>query len=239
MTDSNSEPTFARILIVEDDKDLADLEVAMLKKAGHNVRAAYTGTEGIEAVETFHPEVVLLDVDLPDISGFDVCTHIVDKTDAFIIFLTGRGLEDEQFKGLNLGADDYLVKPFRAEKVLTRIAALMRRRDRARAWQKPGDRSIGDGTFMRYSTHMLEREEKKTSLTSLEFKLLQFLTDAPGTLWTRGQILEHVWRDTSGIETRVVDVHMVAIRKKLSDLDAAVEIVGVRGVGYRFGVKAA
>lgn len=217
----------ARILIVEDDKDLADLEVAMLKKAGHNVRASYTGTEGIEAVKSFQPEVVLLDVDLPDISGFDVCEHIVNKTDAFIIFLTGRGLDDEQFKGLNLGADDYLVKPFRAEKVLARIAALMRRRDRARAWQKPGDRSIGDGTFMRHATHTLERAEKTTPLTSLEFKLLQFLAEAPGTLWTRGQILEHVWQDTSGIETRVVDVHMVAIRKKLSDVEAAVEIVGV------------
>jgi DNA-binding response OmpR family regulator len=226
----------ARILVVEDDESLAKFEEVSLRKAGHSVRIAHHGVDALELIPHFRPEVVLLDIDLPDISGIDLCTQISDTSDAFIIFVTGHGEADERLHGLRLGADDYLVKPFRADAVLNRIALLIRRRDKMRHLNIGSDRMIGDGTKLVYSTHTVERNGKSEKLTALEYKLLLFLADSGGNLVTRGQILEHVWNDTSGVVTRVVDVHLVGIRHKLKNIESCVEINGVRSVGYRLDI---
>jgi DNA-binding response OmpR family regulator len=226
----------ARILLVEDDTNLAFAEQRILEKAGHIVKLAATGGDALAELPTFRPEIVLLDIDLPDIMGWDVCEQITGQCDAGVIFLTGHGLDDERLKGLRLGADDYITKPFRADTVLNTVAVYTRRIDRMRDWKGNSDRNIGDGAKMIHSSHTLERDGKSVPLTALEFKLLLFLADGAGTLLSRGQILEHVWNDTSGIETRVVDVHIVAIRKKIAEIEANLKITPVRSVGYRYDI---
>jgi DNA-binding response OmpR family regulator len=219
-------------LIIEDDPDVASFEQVMLARAGYDTRIAVNGREGLDLVKEYKPEVVLLDIGLPDISGLDVCTKIAETADSYILLVSGHSSEDVKLTGLGLGADDFITKPFSSNELLARIASFLRRRERSRARDQEGRLQLGDVVLVR-DLHVLERDGRAVSLTALEFRLLWFLGEGDGKLLTRAQILERVWNDVSGVPTRVVDVHVAALRKKLGEVEAELQISSVRGIGYR------
>jgi DNA-binding response OmpR family regulator len=221
-----------RVLIIEDDPEIAFFERTILERAGYEVKVATTGAAGLEAEPAFKPAVILLDVELPDISGLDVCTSLANSSDAFILMVSAHSTENDVLKGLGLGADDYVRKPFSGNELVARVQSFLRRRERSR-------RSDGDGRLQAGTTelvrdfHTLENGARNVSLTALEFRLLWYLAENTGKLLTRAQILERVWNDVSGVPTRVVDVHVAALRKKLNEVEAQLQISSVRGIGYR------
>jgi DNA-binding response OmpR family regulator len=221
-----------RILIIEDDPDIASFEETMLDRAGYQTRIAATGREGLDLVKSYAPDVVLLDIGLPDMSGLDVCTTVAETADAYILMVSGHSGEDVKLTGLGLGADDFISKPFSGNELVARIGSFLRRRERGRQRDHDGRLQVGDAALVR-DLHTLEKEGRSVSLTALEFRLLWFLTEADGRLLTRAQILERVWNDVSGVPTRVVDVHVAALRKKLTGVGASLQISSVRGIGYR------
>ena len=227
-----TEGSAARVLIVEDDAETARFEHIVLAKAGYEARIAANGSTGLQLMAEYRPDVVLLDIGLPDMSGLDVCTAIAESADAYILLVSGHAEEEFKLRGLGLGADDYITKPFVPSELVARIGAFLRRRARARANLNVATLAVGDARLMR-DLHVLERGERSVSLTALEFRLLWFLSEGEGRLLTRAQILERVWNDVSGVPTRVVDVHVAALRKKLSEVGSLVQISSVRGIGYR------
>jgi two-component system, OmpR family, response regulator len=228
---TSHQPT-ARVLIIEDDPDVAKFERVMLTRAGYDARVAESGREGLDLVRDYRPDVVLLDIGLPDMSGLDVCTTIAETADSYILMVSGHSSEDVKLRGLGLGADDYITKPFSGNELLARIGSFLRRRERSRSRDNDGKLRLGDVVLVR-DLHTLEKDSKSIGLTALEFRLFWFLGEADGKLLTRAQILERVWNDVSGVPTRVVDVHVAALRKKLNEVGASVQISSVRGIGYR------
>ncbi|GAC1423615.1 MAG: response regulator transcription factor [Candidatus Velthaea sp.] len=221
-----------RILIIEDDPDIAAFERTFLERAGFEVKVSLTGIGGLELEPQFKPAVVLLDVELPDISGLDVCTSLANSSDAFILMVSAHSSEGDVLKGLGLGADDYIAKPFSGNELVARIQSFLRRRERSRRSDTDGKLGLGSAMLVR-DFHTLENNGKSVTLTALEFRLIWFLGEAEGKLLTRAQILERVWNDVSGVPTRVVDVHVAALRKKLAEADSNMQISSVRGIGYR------
>lgn len=227
----------ARILVVEDDEDVARLERTVLERAGYDVNLTGSGVEALELADTYKPDVVLLDVGLPDISGLDVCTSISNSNTAFILMVSGHSREQDVLLGLGLGADDYITKPFSGNELVARVASFLRRREKSGTkLESDSILQVGSAQLNR-DFHTLTNNGSTSSLTALEFRLLWFLANAEGRLLTRAQILEEVWNDTSGVPTRVVDVHVAALRKKLGELTAPMEIASVRGIGYRLDTK--
>jgi DNA-binding response OmpR family regulator len=224
-------------LVIEDDEDVARLEQTVLERAGYEIRVTGNGAEGLELAESYKPDVVVLDVGLPDISGLDVCTSLSNSNNAFILMVSGHSREQDILLGLGLGADDYITKPFSGNELVARVASFLRRREKNVTRPTPGNLlTLGTAQLDR-DFHTLANNGGSITLTALEFRLLWFLGEAEGRLLTRAQILEHVWNDTSGVPTRVVDVHVAALRKKLAEVDAPLEIASVRGIGYRLDKK--
>jgi DNA-binding response OmpR family regulator len=221
-----------RVLIIEDDPEIAFFERTILERAGYEVKVATTGAAGLETEPAFKPAVILLDVELPDISGLDVCTSLANSSDAFILMVSAHSTENDVLKGLGLGADDYVRKPFSGNELVARVQSFLRRRERSRRSDADGRLQAGTTELVR-DFHTLENNGKSVSLTALEFRLLWYLAENTGKLLTRAQILERVWNDVSGVPTRVVDVHVAALRKKLNEVDAQLQISRVRGIGYR------
>jgi DNA-binding response OmpR family regulator len=221
-----------RILVIEDDLELARLEEAMLRRAGYDYRICNTGAAGLEMARSYKPMIVLLDVGLPDMSGFDVCRTLADTSDAYILMVSAQNSERDKLTGLGLGADDYITKPFSPSELLARIASFLRRNDREKSREVERTLEVGNVTLLR-DMHVVRCANQEASLTALEFRLLWFLGEAEGRLLTRGQILERVWNDVSGVPTRVVDVHVAALRKKIGEIGAQIQIASVRGIGYR------
>lgn len=227
----------ARILVIEDDEDVAALERSVLERADYEVRVTGSGAEGLELADTYKPDVVILDVGLPDISGLDVCTSLSNSNNAFVLMVSGHSREQDVLLGLGLGADDYITKPFSGNELVARVASFLRRRERyTQRRDEAGVLQVGPARLVR-DFHTLESDGTSVTLTALEFRLLWFLAEAEGRLLTRAQILETVWNDTSGVPTRVVDVHIAALRRKLSEVGSPVEIASVRGIGYRLDTK--
>ena len=224
------------MLIIEDDPDVAAFENTMLARAGYEARVAGTGADGLEQLRAFKPEVVLLDIGLPDMSGLDLCTKIAETADSYILLVSGHSSEDVKLTGLGLGADDFITKPFSGNELVARVGSFLRRRERSRARDHEGRLQVGDVVLVR-DLHALERAGRSVSLTALEFRLLWFLGEADGRLLTRAQILERVWNDVSGVPTRVVDVHVAALRKKMGEIEATLQIASVRGIGYRLDAR--
>ena len=227
----------AKMLVVEDDEDVARLEQTVLERAGYEVKVTASGAEGLELADSYQPDVVILDVGLPDISGLDVCTSLSNSNNCFILMVSGHSREQDILLGLGLGADDYITKPFSGNELVARVASFLRRREKSVS-KKEGNNSLALGSArLNRDFHILENGPTQVTLTALEFRLLWFIGEAEGRLLTRAQILEHVWNDTSGVPTRVVDVHVAALRKKLIEVNAPIEISSVRGIGYRLDKK--
>jgi len=146
--------------------------------------------------------------------------------------VSAHSSENDVLKGLGLGADDYIRKPFSGNELVARVQSFLRRRERSRKTDQEGRLQVGGATLVR-DFHTLENAGKSVTLTALEFRLLWYLAENVGKLLTRAQILERVWNDVSGVPTRVVDVHVAALRKKLNEVGASLAISSVRGIGYR------
>src|SRR5579875_278832 len=162
-----------RVLVIEDDAAVATFEQMILERAGYEVRVANTGAAGLETEPLFEPAVVLLDVEVPDISGLDVCTSLANSSDAFILMVSAHSSENDVLKGLGLGADDYIRKPFSGNELVARVQSFLRRRERSRKTDQEGRLQIGTAALVR-DFHTLENNGKSVTLTALEFRLLWY-----------------------------------------------------------------
>jgi DNA-binding response OmpR family regulator len=217
------------ILVVEDESSIASFVSLYLKNAGYGVRTAATGSEALAQVAAQMPGLIVLDLMLPDIDGIEVCKRIRQRSDVPILMLTARDEDVDKIIGLEVGADDYLTKPFNPRELVARVKSILRRatperRDRESEVQDHGDLHIDAG---RREVHVGEEE---IQLAPKEFDLLWELLDHRGLVLTRDQLLERVWGYTFAGDTRTVDVHVRQLRRKLGD---ASPIVTVWGVGYK------
>ena len=226
----------AHILIIEDEKDLQQVLDYNLRRAGHEVSAALRGDDGLKLAHGKRPDIVLLDLMLPDISGMEVCKAL--KRDAAtasipILMLTARGEEIDRVLGFELGADDYVVKPFSVRELTLRIEAILRRHQ---AEPVAGERIEFGCLRVDQAAHRVWVEEAEVELTALEFKLLVTLYERRNRVQTRSGLLDDVWDIQADVTTRTVDTHVKRLREKLGAAGRYVETV--RGVGYRFAEKA-
>lgn len=218
------------ILIVDDEADLASLVDFNLKQAGFETAVALTGEHALQLAARVKPDLVLLDLMLPDISGRDVCRRLrADPTtrDVPIVMLTARGEEADRVQGFEVGADDYVTKPFSPRELVLRVKAILRRSGAAEGVEKL---SLG-ALSLDLAAHRAYVAGEEVELTALEFKLLHHLIARAGRVQTREQLLSDVWGISSPLETRTVDTHVMRLRDKLGVAREMVETV--RGVGYR------
>ena len=217
-----------KVLLVEDDPAIADSVTTSLSNAGMTVLHCATGTEAIAAAKEFAPEVILMDLGLPDMDGLDVSKAIREFSSIPIIIVSARGDELDRVLGLELGADDYVVKPFSQRELLARIKAVTRR---GHETQQPVIISTSTRVVVDERTHSATLDGDEVVLTAKEFDLLAFLSSEPGVVFRRNDILEHVWDTNWYGTTKTLDAHIASIRKKLGSPDW---IQSVRGVGFKF-----
>ena len=225
------------ILLVEDETSISEPLAAALKRAGFGVTIAPTAAEGLEAFVAGQPDLVLLDVMLPDGDGKDVLREIRAVSKTPVVMLTARGEEMDRVLGLELGADDYVTKPFSAAELVARIRAVLRRAPEAGV-RDGATLSVGD-VAMNLDTHTVTRAGDEVDLTVKEFELLRVLLQNAGKLVRRDALVAEVWDPNWFGSTKTVDVHVSALRKKLGDDPASPRYVHtVRGVGFRFASAA-
>lgn len=220
-----------RVLVVEDEADLAELVAVTLRGAGHTVTVANTGAAAIAEIRHKAPDLVVLDVMLPDVSGLEVCRRVRrdEATSQLpILMLTAKGEEMDRVVGFEVGADDYVSKPFSPRELVLRIEAILRRG--ARQAQAPKSIAI-QNLEIDVPGHRVLVEGDEVSLTALEFRLLLDLATRRGRVQSRDALLQRVWGYTPGVETRTVDTHVKRLREKLGSASGVIETV--RGVGYR------
>jgi two-component system phosphate regulon response regulator PhoB len=222
-----------RILVVDDEPDITALVAYHLAKTGHRVSTAANGPDALKAAREERPDIVILDVMLPGVSGYDVLAEMRrrDETkDVGVILLTARREEADRIRGLSLGADDYLTKPFSPAELALRVNALLRRLG---APAVTGGSTLNAGPIaVDRSAHRVAVAGKEIDLTATEYKLLLTLVERRGRVQTRPQLLETVWEAQPDIQTRTVDMHVQRLRAKLGEAGDLIETV--RGFGYRF-----
>ncbi len=217
-----------KVLLVEDDVAIAESVSASLSNAGMSVHHSATGAEAIEAAKEFSPEVILMDLGLPHMDGLDVSKSIREFSSTPIIIVSARGDELDRVLGLELGADDYVVKPFSQRELLARIKAVTRRGHDQLPHEPIG---VSLRVVVDERTHSATLDGEEVVLTAKEFDLLAFLSSEPGVVFRRNDILEHVWDTNWYGTTKTLDAHIASIRKKLGSPDW---IQAVRGVGFKF-----
>ena len=224
-----------KIAVIEDEADILEVIDYNLSKEGFDVCSALNGEEGLALVKNEGPDLVLLDLMLPGLDGIEICRKL--KTDYStrsipIIMVTAKGEESDIVLGLGMGADDYMVKPFRPRELMARIRSVLRRGD----FIEEGEGLVSiDELVIDINRHEVKLEEKKIVLTAMEFKLLHFLASHPGQVFTRENLLNHVSSDDTFIIDRNIDVHIRSIRKKLNKHRELIETI--HRVGYRFRDK--
>ncbi len=238
-----SEEPAERILLVDDEPDLQRLLLFNLREAGFEVHAVGTGREGLATAHKVDPQVVVLDLMLPDVAGTEVCRQLRADPhlgDVAILMLTARGDEYDRVLGFEVGADDYVVKPFSVRELVMRVRALATRAHERRLARS----SAGGENTLQWRTlvvdpskHRVFLDGTELALRPLEFKLLTMLLEHPGRVFSRGELLEEVWGITSEVNTRTVDTHVRRLRERLGALGEAVETV--HGFGYRLRDPAA
>ncbi len=222
-----------RILVVDDEPDITALVAYHLAKAGYRVSTAANGQDALKAAREERPDVVVLDLMLPGVSGYDVLAELrrrEETRDVGVILLTARREEIDRIRGLSLGADDYLTKPFSPQELALRVGALLRRL---------GAPAVAGGSTLVAGPITIDRsalrvalDGKDLNLTATEYKLLLTLLERRGRVQTRPQLLESVWDAQPDIQTRTVDMHIQRLRQKLGPAGEMIETV--RGFGYRF-----
>ena len=222
------------ILIVEDEEDIAELLEYNLMRQGYKPEAVLTGEEGLQVCREALPDLVILDLMLPKLSGLEVCKKLKDDPETAaipIIMLTAKGEEEDIIAGFEAGADDYVTKPFRPKVLLARVKALLRR---GAASQKNSTEELEfESIRIHIGRHEVFAEGQKVDLTNTEFRILQFLASRPGWVFTRRQIVKSVHGEDYPVTGRSVDVQVAALRRKMGN--SGEHIKTVRGVGYKMG----
>ncbi len=231
MTDSRG-----LVLVVDDERDLRTLLDFNLKQAGYQTAHASTGAEALQRARTAQPQVIILDLNLPDVSGTDVCRLLRADPQTRtipILMLTARGAEADRIIGLEVGADDYVTKPFSVREVILRVEAVARRRKGAvDAAQRTTARVLRAGSIeLDIDAHLVRVDDEEVVLTLQEFRLLAYLVEGKGRVRTRDELLSDVWNTSPELETRTVDTHVKRLRDKLGEAGEIIETV--RGLGYR------
>ena len=222
-----------RILVVDDEPDITALVAYHLAKEGYRVSTAHSGPEALKTAAEQRPDLVVLDLMLPGMSGYEVLQELRardETSDVGVVLLTARGNEADRIEGLTYGADDYVVKPFSPQELVLRVRAVLRRL---------GAPSVASGSLVTAGTMTIDRgahtvsvEGQELDLTATEYKLLVTLAERRGRVQSRSQLLELVWKAHPDIQTRTVDMHVQRLRSKLGS--AAGHLETVRGFGYRF-----
>ena len=221
------------ILIVEDEPSIAEVVELYLRRAGYRVQSVRDGSTALEMLELHLPDLLILDVMLPGVDGFFILRWLRDRSDAPVIFITSRREEVDRIAGLELGADDYVVKPFSPQELVSRVRAVMRRLQRETAnAERPltyGDLTIDP------QTRLVTLAGHEISLTSREFDLLWLLARHPRQVFSRKQLLERVWGVSDYIDPSTVTVHLRRLREKIeTDASQPTRLITVWGVGYKF-----
>jgi DNA-binding response OmpR family regulator len=224
-----------KVLVIDDEAMIRKTVRLACEKEGYAVQEAENGTEALAKVESFRPDIILLDLMLPDISGFDVCRDIRRSgTKVPILILSAKTEEIDVVVGLEIGADDYIVKPFRPRELLARIAAHLRK-SRLDEDRESDGRMVFRDLVIDANERRVYRADSEIQLTHTEFDLLAFLASNAGKVLSREKILNSVWGYEYPIETRVIDVHVRNLRRKIEeDASHPLYILAVPGIGYRF-----
>lgn len=225
----------ARILVVEDEHDLNELIARQLRQDGHEVIQAFDGQAGLEAVDRDAPDLVVLDWMLPKLDGLVVCRRIRERHVTPVLMLTARGEEADIILGLEVGADDYLTKPFRIRELLARVRAILRRSERLQPAAAPAatpSATVAGPLSVSVEMRTATLDGQELDLTPKEFDLLALFVQNPGRAFSREYLLERIWGDDVYVTDRTVDTHVQRLRKKLGD--EADLIRTVWGIGYRF-----
>jgi len=222
-----------RILVVDDEPDITALVAYHLAKAGYRVAAAGGGRDAFDAAREEQPALIVLDLMLPDVSGFDVLAELrrrEETREIGVLLLTARRDEADRIRGLALGADDYILKPFSPPELVLRVGAILRRL-RAPALATGGRLSAGPILIAKMA-HWVFVDGEEVAFTTTEFRLLHTLIEREGRVQSRAQLLETVWHAHPDVQTRTVDMHLQRLRRKLGAAGRCIETV--RGAGYRF-----
>ena len=221
-------------LVIEDDKNIAELLRLYLEKDGFEVIIAGDGGKGLQLATDEHPDVVLLDIMLPVMDGWQVCREIRTSSDVPIIMLTAKGETYDKVSGLEMGADDYVTKPFEVKELIARIHAVMRRRE---GGDSPAAKRLEyDKLIINLDSYELIVDGKKVDTPPKEMELLYHLAASPNRVYTRNQLLDEVWGFDYFGDSRTVDVHIKRLREKLEGVSDKWSLKTVWGVGYKFEV---
>ena len=229
----------ARILLVDDERDILEPVAYALRREGYEVETRKDGEQALATARAEPFDVVVLDVMMPRLSGLDVCRTLRAESDVPIIMLTARDAEVDRVLGLELGADDYVTKPFSTAELVSRVRALIRRRELDRRAGGPAIRDLG-GLRIDLARHAVTVDGRSVRLTPSEFRLLSLLAEEPGRVFSRRQIMEHLWESSYVGDARAADVHVSNLRRKIErDPSHPERIVTVREVGYKLAAEPA
>jgi two-component system OmpR family response regulator len=218
-----------RVLVVDDEPAIADLVSTALRYEGFEVATAGSGNEVFSAVESFRPELIVLDVMLPDLDGFEVKRRLTDRARKVpVLFLTARDATEDKVRGLSIGGDDYVTKPFSIEELVARIRAILRR---VNGVEQGSERLRFEDLEMDEDTHEVWRADRPVDLTPTEFNLLRFMLVNPRRVLSKDQILDQVWHYDFGGDASIVETYISYLRKKVDAVEPHL-IHTVRGVGY-------
>ena len=223
----------AHILVVDDEPHIVELVRYNLVQEGFDVAVAYDGREALEKAREQSPDLVILDLMLPYVDGLEVCRNLRRGSSVPILMLTAKDGEQDRVRGLDLGADDYVTKPFSPRELVARVRAILRRTGRDTDEAKETPLTIG-GLTVNTLTHEVHLRGRSVDLTTKEFDLLHLLIGHPNRVFTRDFLLEHLWGYEYFGSTRTVDMHISRLREKIEDTNEPTYIVTVRGVGYKF-----
>ena len=222
-----------KILVVDDERKIVDIVKAYLEKEGFKVAVAYDGKAALDMAKSQAPDLIVLDLMLPEISGWDVCRTLRAESNVPIIMLTARDEDTDKIVGLELGADDYVTKPFNPKELVSRVKAVLRRAEGAVVKKKIIE--FAD-LSMDLERHEVRRGDRLVELTPTEFELLRVLAESPGRVYSRMQLLDKVQGDAYEGYERTIDSHIKNLRRKVeADPDQPRYVLTVRGIGYKFG----
>ena len=221
-----------KVVVVEDDINIAELLRIYLEKDGFAVTVSHDGAEGLRLAEELNPDLVMLDIMLPGMDGWQVCKRLRQTSKVPIIMLTAKGETEDKVQGLEMGADDYIVKPFEVKELLARIHAVLRRTGEEAPQQ--GKKLTFDKLVINLDSYELIVDGKKIDTPPKEMELLYHLAATPNRVYTRNQLLDEVWGFDYFGDSRTVDVHIKRLREKLEGVSDQWELKTVWGVGYKF-----
>lgn len=225
-----------RILIVDDEKHIAELISLYLMKEGYETKEVYDGRRAMDEFYAFKPELIMLDLMLPGMDGYQICTEIRKKSDTPIIMLTARSDTFDKVLGLEMGADDYIVKPFEPKEMVARVKAVLRRYEKKEE-KNDGKTVFFDNLKISLNDYTVIYHGESLSFPPKELELLYFLAENKNQVFTREQLLDKIWGYEYVGDSRTVDVHIKRIREKLNREDESWSIKTVHGVGYKFETR--